>query len=149
MAEICILNGVNLNMLGVRQPEVYGASTLDELEVILKDGLVESGYELSFFQTNDESELIEYVHKCYEKKVAYIVINPGAWTHTSVALRDALLSVSIPFIEVHISNIFAREKFRNHSLLSDVASGVISGLGLYGYKLALDAAIECLERDTD
>ncbi|MFO7642505.1 MAG: type II 3-dehydroquinate dehydratase [Candidatus Competibacteraceae bacterium] len=141
MAKLLLLNGPNLNLLGTREPAVYGATTLADLEqrcVELARTL--GSHDLRCFQSNAEHALIERIHAARADGVAFIVINPAAFTHTSVALRDALLGVGIPFIEVHLSNVFAREPFRHHSYLSDIAVGVISGLGAQGYELALRAA---------
>ena len=137
--EILVLNGPNLNMLGKREPEIYGAQTLDEIIDALAKRALAKEIKLSHLQSNAEHLLIEAIHKAY-KKVDFIIINPAAFTHTSVAIRDALLSVDIPFIEVHLSNVHAREKFRHHSYLSDVATGVICGLGADGYSYALQSA---------
>jgi len=141
MAKLLLLNGPNLNLLGTREPGIYGATTLADLEQrCLALALSLGPHELSCFQSNAESALIEQIHTAGREGVAFILINPAAFTHTSVALRDALLGVGIPFIEVHLSNVFAREPFRHHSYLSDIAVGVISGLGPHGYELALRAA---------
>ena len=141
MAKLLLLNGPNLNLLGTREPGIYGATTLADVEQrCLALALSLGPHELSCFQSNAESALIERVHTAGREGVAFILINPAAFTHTSVALRDALLGVGIPFIEVHLSNVFAREPFRHHSYLSDIAVGVISGLGPHGYELALRAA---------
>ena len=141
MAKLLLLNGPNLNLLGVREPAVYGADTLADIEQRCAELARQLGsHELACFQSNAESHLIERIHAARTENIAFIVINPAAFTHTSVALRDALLGVGIPFIEVHLSNVFAREPFRHHSYLSDIAVGVISGLGAYGYELALCAA---------
>jgi 3-dehydroquinate dehydratase-2 len=140
MAKLLILNGPNLNLLGVREPTVYGSMSLAEIASDCQDLAERLGHELVFLQSNAEHELVEHIHKAHDTKVAFILFNPAAFTHTSIALRDALLAVDIPFIEVHLSNVFAREVFRHHSYLSDVAVGVISGLGAYGYQLAVQAA---------
>jgi 3-dehydroquinate dehydratase-2 len=145
MARILVLNGPNLNLLGSREPGHYGHDTLASIEQRLKDKAGE--HTLEFFQSNAEHELVERVHRAGADGVAFILINPAALTHTSVALRDALLGVAIPFIEVHLSNVFAREAFRHRSYLSDVAVGVISGLGAHGYELGLAAALARLEQD--
>ena len=142
MARILVLNGPNLNLLGSREPGHYGQDSLASIEADLSR--LAAGQEISFFQSNAESELIERIHKAGTDGVDFILINPAALTHTSIALRDALLGVSVPFIEVHISNVFAREPFRHRSYLSDVAVGVISGLGAQGYELALAAALRRL-----
>lgn len=138
--EILLLNGPNLNMLGKREPETYGYQTLQDIVDGLAEKAAAAGASLSHFQSNAEHELINRIHDAMGQ-VDAIIINPGAFTHTSIALRDALLSVSIPFIEVHLSNVHAREPFRHHSYLSDVAAGVILGLGAIGYELALTAAL--------
>jgi 3-dehydroquinate dehydratase-2 len=142
MARILVLNGPNLNLLGSREPGLYGQATLASIEADLRKAA--AGHEIVFFQSNAESQLIERIHQAGADGVDFILINPAALTHTSVALRDALLGVAIPFIEVHISNVFAREAFRHRSYLSDVAVGVISGLGTQGYELALAAALRRL-----
>lgn len=141
MAKILLLNGPNLNLLGKREPEVYGSDTLDDICQNLAEQAKNSGHELVHCQSNREYVLIERIHAAQDEGVAYIIINPAAFTHTSVALRDALLGVSIPFIEVHLSNVHARETFRHHSYLSDVADGVICGLGAQGYEFALQSAV--------
>lgn len=141
MARILVLNGPNLNLLGTREPEVYGRKTLQDIRAGLERMLQEADHSLDFFQSNAEHEIIERIHGATADGAAFILINPGALTHTSVALRDALLGVGIPFIEVHISNVFAREPFRAHSYLSDIAVGIISGLGVQGYELAMQAAL--------
>lgn len=138
--EILLLNGPNLNMLGKREPETYGHQTLQDIVDNLVHKASAAGATLSHFQSNAEHELVNRIHEAMGQ-VDVIIINPAAFTHTSVALRDALLSVSIPFIEVHLSNVHAREPFRHHSYLSDVAAGVILGLGAIGYELALTAAL--------
>lgn len=145
MASLIVLNGPNLNLLGGREPAVYGAATLADVEQLCRDRGAALGHQISCFQHNGEGELVERVHQVAADGANFCVINPGAYTHTSVALRDALLGVELPFIEVHISNVFAREAFRHHSYLSDIAIGVISGLGVEGYTLALQAASHWLE----
>jgi 3-dehydroquinate dehydratase-2 len=142
MARILVLNGPNLNLLGSREPGHYGRLTLDDIEQALRRAA--GDHELEFAQSNAEHELVERIHRAGREGVDFILINPAALTHTSVALRDALLGVAVPFIEVHISNVFAREPFRHRSYLSDVAVGVISGLGPHGYELALEAALRRL-----
>ena len=139
MATILLLNGPNLNLLGQREPEVYGHETLDEVVACASDTAKALGHQLDDFQSNAEHELVDRIHQASRDGVAMIIFNPGAFTHTSVSLRDALLGVAIPFIEVHLSNVFAREDFRQHSFLTDIASGVISGLGIQGYALAVEA----------
>ncbi len=146
MARLLILNGPNLNLLGSREPQVYGSDTLEDIHQHCQTWATAHQHELLFFQHNAEHELIGRLHEAVAQKVAFIVFNPAAFTHTSIALRDALLSVKIPFIEVHLSNVFARESFRHHSYLSDVAIGVISGLGPQGYELALQAADHYLSK---
>ena len=144
MTEIMVLNGPNLNLLGSREPEIYGYQTLDDINDMVS-GIVEAaGYQFRAGQSNAEHELIDLVHAGKEN-AGFIIINPGAFTHTSIALRDALLSVSIPFIEVHLSNVFGREDFRKHSFLSDIAVGCITGLGSSGYRFAADYAVSYLE----
>jgi 3-dehydroquinate dehydratase-2 len=137
MARILLLNGPNLNLLGTREPSVYGSATLAEIETRLQDRASALGHELVAMQSNAEHELIDRIHAAKREGFSFIVINPGALTHTSIALRDAFVGVGLPFIEVHLSNIFAREPFRHHSYLSDVAAGCIVGLGPIGYELAL------------
>lgn len=137
--KILILNGPNLNLLGQREPEVYGHQTLDDIIANLSDQAKQLNIELSHLQSNREFELIEKIHESMGK-IDFIIINPAAFTHTSVALRDALLGVNIPFIEVHLSNVHARESFRHHSYLSDIAQGIICGLGANGYQYALQHA---------
>ena len=139
MKSVLVLHGPNLNLLGKREPEIYGSQTLDEIDASLVAVGDSLGLQVEHFQSNAEHDLLERIHQAGRDKVGFIIINPGAFTHTSIALRDALLSVSIPFIEVHLSNIFARESFRQHSYLSDIAVGVVSGLGAQGYELALRA----------
>ena len=141
MAALLLLNGPNLNLLGRREPERYGTTTLGEIEQRLQDMAAASGHSLVAFQSNAEHELIDRIHVAKPQGVAFILINPGAYTHTSIALRDAFLAVQIPFIEVHLSNVYAREAFRHHSYLSGIALGVITGLGPHGYELALQAAL--------
>lgn len=140
MAQILLLNGPNLNLLGTREPAVYGTDTLKDIESRLAESARAKGHTLVALQSNAEHELINRVHAAKGDGTRFIIINPGAFTHTSIALRDAFLSVSVPFIEVHLSNIFAREAYRHHSYLSDVAVGCIVGLGAIGYELALQAA---------
>ena len=146
MAEILVLNGPNLNLLGSREPEHYGTTTLETINQRLTKLGEDTGHRLSFYQSNAEHELVERVQQAMKDKVAFVLLNPAAFTHTSVALRDALAAAHIPFIEVHLSNVHAREQFRKHSYFSDLAVGVISGLGAQGYELALSAAIERLKK---
>ncbi len=145
MASILVLHGPNLNLLGSREPEIYGADTLDDIQQTLTGLAQKNGHHLLSFQSNAEYELIERIHEARKEGIDFIIINPAAFTHTSVAIRDALLGVNIPFIEVHISNVHAREAFRSHSYFSDVAVGVICGLGVQGYELALQAALKTLK----
>ncbi|WP_067862112.1 type II 3-dehydroquinate dehydratase [Neptuniibacter marinus] len=142
MAKILLLNGPNLNLLGMREPEVYGTNTLDNICQKLILQAQNQGHELLHCQSNREYILLERIHQAQQEEVAFIIINPAAFTHTSIALRDALLGVNIPFIEVHLSNVHARETFRHHSYLSDVAQGVICGFGAQGYEFALQSAIK-------
>ncbi|MEW8498104.1 MAG: type II 3-dehydroquinate dehydratase [Candidatus Thiodiazotropha taylori] len=146
MATILILNGPSLNLLGIREPKHYGHESLNEISQNLKQLADQLGHEIDFRQSNAEHELLTWIHQAYEQKVAYIIFNPAAFTHTSVALRDALLGTGIPYIEVHLSNVHAREEFRKHSYFSDKAEGVISGLGAQGYELALQAAAARLNK---
>lgn len=139
--NVLVLNGPNLNLLGQREPEVYGRQTLTDIINALSVEAETMNIELTHLQSNREYELIEKIHQSFNQ-IDYIIINPAAFTHTSVALRDALLGVSIPFIEVHLSNVHARESFRHHSYLSDIAIGVICGLGAKGYSLALQSIHE-------
>jgi len=139
MASILLINGPNLNLLGTREPELYGATTLADIETGLRQQAAGLGHEFDCIQSNAEADLVDRVQAA-AGHVDFILINPGAFTHTSVALRDALLGVAIPFIEIHISNIHAREEFRRQSYFSDVAAGVIAGLGPQGYGLAMQAA---------
>lgn len=149
MATLLVLHGPNLNLLGTREPGVYGATTLAQINQGLEQRARDAGHHLQYLQSNAEYELIERIHAARDEGVDFILINPAAFTHTSVALRDALLAVSIPFIEVHLSNVHKREPFRHHSYFSDVAVGVICGLGASGYRLALEAALEQLERQAN
>jgi len=144
--SILVIQGPNLNLLGTREPEVYGKTTLEDIHTML--GMIAKSHsvDLSTFQSNHEGELIDRVQKAKQDGVDFIIINPGAFTHTSVALRDALSGVAIPFTEIHLSNIHQREEFRKHSYLSDIATGVICGLGAIGYELALQAAIARLQK---
>lgn len=135
-----MINGPNLNLLGSREPKHYGLKTLAQIEADLVSEAERLGHKLQTFQSNHEGELVERVHKAKAENVAFILLNPGGYTHTSVALRDALLGIAIPFVEIHLSNTHAREPFRRHSYFSDIARGVISGFGPQGYRLALQAA---------
>jgi 3-dehydroquinate dehydratase-2 len=145
MAKLLVLHGPNLNLLGVREPDVYGRETLTDINARLAHLTQKAGHELAWYQSNAEHELIGRIHQARDEQVAFILINPGAFTHTSVALRDALAAVAIPFIELHMSNVHAREPFRHHSYLSDLAVGVIAGFGSDSYRLALQAAVSKLE----
>ena len=146
MASILVLHGPNLNRLGSREPGVYGATTLEQINQHLREFASQRGHHLLSLQSNAEHELVERIHAAGDEAIDFILINPAAFTHTSVAIRDALLAVSIPFIEVHLSNVYKREPFRHHSYLSDVAEGVICGFGAQGYELALQAAIHKIEQ---
>lgn len=139
--RILVLHGPNLNLLGRREPEIYGRTTLADIHQAMEARGRAQGVQIESYQSNSEGELIDRIQAAAAEGIEFIIINPGGYTHTSVALRDALAGVAIPFIEVHISNIFARESFRHHSYFSDIAAGVICGLGPYGYELALDAAL--------
>jgi 3-dehydroquinate dehydratase-2 len=141
MANLLLLHGPNLNLLGTREPEVYGGQTLELINQRLIDNADAAGHSLNALQSNAEHELIDSIHNAVSGEVDFIIINPGAFTHTSIALRDALLGVSIPFIEVHLSNVHAREEFRHYSYFSDIAEGVICGFGAKSYDFALDAAL--------
>jgi len=144
MFNLLVLHGPNLNLLGEREPKHYGKTTLAGINQQLVELAQTAGHTLLTFQSNAEHELLEQIHAARREQVDFIIINPAAFTHTSVALRDALLAVAIPFIEVHLSNVHAREPFRHHSYFSDLAIGVISGLGAHGYTLALQAALSIL-----
>jgi 3-dehydroquinate dehydratase-2 len=144
MAKLLVLNGPNLNLLGLREPSIYGRESLSEIETRLMESARQRGHDLECFQSNAESSLIDRIHLAYRESVDVILINPGALTHTSIALRDAFLSTKIPFIEIHLSNVHAREDFRHRSYLSDIALGVILGLGPIGYSLALEAALNTI-----
>ncbi|MDG1204832.1 MAG: type II 3-dehydroquinate dehydratase [Pseudomonadales bacterium] len=145
MTKLLTIHGPNLNLLGTREPEIYGTMTLADIDAGLVTQAQAAGHEMECFQSNAEHDIVDRVHSARDQGVAYILINPGAFTHTSLAIRDALLGVAIPFIEVHLSNVHSREAFRQHSYLSDVAVGCVIGLGARGYGLALQAAIEKLE----
>lgn len=145
--DILVLHGPNLNLLGVREPECYGHRTLDDINRDLSHRAEQAGCVLETFQCNHEGALVERVHAARAQGVRYILINPAAYTHTSVALRDALAGVGIPFVEVHLSNVYAREPFRHHSYFSDLALGVISGLGHHSYQLALEYLINRINTD--
>ncbi|WP_419420203.1 type II 3-dehydroquinate dehydratase [Legionella sp. D16C41] len=142
MKKILVLHGPNLNRLGTREPSVYGSTSLADINNHLRKQAADKGWDLSCFQSNSEAALIDAIHQAADAGINHIIINPAAFTHTSIALRDALSAVAIPFFEVHISNIYAREPFRHHSYLSDIAQGVITGFGIRGYLLALQAILE-------
>lgn len=141
MASILVINGPNLNLLGSREPGVYGARTLSDIDGRLTEQCRAAGHHIQFLQSNAEYEIIDRIHDAAKEGIEFIIINPAALTHTSIALRDALLATGIPFIEVHLSNVHAREAFRHHSYLADIAVGTITGLGAQGYELALQAAL--------
>ncbi len=146
MQKLLLLNGPNLNLLGTRQPEVYGSHSLIEVAQMLNEQAEDLGFELTAYQSNAEADLINAIHHAKQEGSSGIIINAGAYSHTSIALRDAFLSVSLPFVEIHISNVFQRESFRQHSYLSDIAIGLITGFGTYGYSLALLALIHHLKK---
>ena len=148
MLKILLLHGPNLNLLGTREPAVYGSTTMAQIDARLAEKAKSAGVDLECFQSNGEGTLIDRIHAARLSGVGFIVINPGAYTHTSIALRDALAAVAIPFIEVHLSNVHAREEFRKHSFLSDLAVGVVTGFGAEGYEFALDAAISRIGKNT-
>ena len=147
MASLLLINGPNLNLLGSREPGVYGDTNLESVEERLETLAHGLGHQLVAFQSNAEHEIVDAVQQAALDKVSFILINPGAFTHTSIAIRDALLAVSIPFIEIHLSNVFAREDFRHSSYFSDIAAGCIFGLGAYGYEIALEAASRLLSEE--
>ncbi len=144
MAKLLVLHGPNLNLLGSREPEIYGYDTLDDINQRLEQQATAQGHHLACLQSNAEHQLVDALHQAKQDGVAFVVINPGAFTHTSIALRDAFLGVELPFIEVHLSNVHARETFRQHSYLSDIAKGVVVGLGARGYEYALQWAMQAL-----
>jgi 3-dehydroquinate dehydratase-2 len=146
VAKILVLHGPNLNLLGTREPEIYGYATLTDTDAMLAGTAEAAGYSLTSLQSNAEHVLIDRIHAARDDGTAFVLINPGAFTHTSIALRDAFTAVKIPFIELHLSNVHAREPFRRHSYLSDIAVGVITGFGADSYRLALDAALARLAR---
>jgi len=145
MANLLVIHGPNLNLLGTREPEHYGATRLADIDAQLIKQASQAAHKLESFQSNAEHEIVDRIHQAEQDKVEFIIINPAAFTHTSVAVRDAIAGVAIPFIEVHLSNVHAREEFRQHSYFSDLAVGVISGLGAQGYELALSAIIKKLK----
>lgn len=144
--SILVLHGPNLNMLGLREPEHYGSATLESINHTLVSQAKSANIALETFQSNSEADLVTKIQSLATHKVDFVIINPAAFTHTSVAMRDALSAVKVPFIEVHLSNVFAREAFRHHSYFTDIAVGIISGLGAQGYALALDYAIQHIDR---
>ena len=144
--DILLLNGPNLNMLGTREPDHYGAQTLDDIVNHATDIATQAGLKLGHHQDNSEVGLIDRIHQAHKDGVKYIIINPAAFTHTSVALRDAMLAVDIPFTEIHLSNVYKREEFRSKSYFSDIAQGVISGFGAQGYEFAMNAAIKHIQK---
>ncbi len=146
MPDLLVIHGPNLNLLGTREPQHYGHDTLESINQRLQQQATAAGASLEAVQSNAEAELIEQIHQAAGKGVKFIIINPAAFTHTSVALRDAISGVGIPFIEIHLSNVHARESFRGHSYFSDVAVGVISGLGALGYELALQSALQHIQQ---
>lgn len=148
ISKVLVLNGPNLNLLGMREPGVYGRVTLQWIEQRLRERASQAGIAFEFLQSNAELALIERIHAAREDGTGFIIINPAAFTHTSVALRDALSAVKIPFVEVHLSNVFAREPFRHHSYFTDIAVGMICGLGARGYELALEYALTHHQRDS-
>jgi len=145
MAHILLLNGPNLNLLGTREPDVYGSTTLNDVETAVKAAGEALGHSVDCYQSNGESDIVDRIHEA-GGKADFILINPGAFTHTSLAIRDAILGINVPFIEIHISNIHAREEFRRQSYFSDIAVGIICGLGTQGYELALQAADHHLKK---
>ena len=145
MAKILILNGPNLNLLGTREPEIYGSDTLADITQSIEKSVDSDKTPISQFQSNSESDLVDKIHQASQDNIDFILINPAAFTHTSIAIRDALLGTKIPFIEIHLSNVHKREEFRQHSYFSDIAVGTIVGLGAQGYELSLQAALRYLE----
>lgn len=143
-ARILVLHGPNLNLLGTREPEIYGHTTLADIHATMDSRARSAGVRLESFQSNHEGELIDRIQAAASERVSFIIINPAAYTHTSVGMRDALAAVKIPFVEVHLSNVHAREEFRHHSYFSDIAVGVVCGLGYQGYELALEFALRRL-----
>ena len=142
--DVLLINGPNLNLLGARQPEVYGRTTLAEVEELVRSRADDLGLRVEFFQSNHEGAIVDRIHAAKAEGCRYVVINPGAYTHTSIAIRDAFEGTEIPFVEVHLSNVFAREEFRHHSHLSDIASAVLVGCGVRGYTMALDLVADRL-----
>ena len=144
MAKILILHGPNLNLLGQREPKHYGRVTLAEIDDLLANMARNGGHDTEHLQSNAEDALVERIHQASVDRVGFVLINPAAFTHTSVAIRDALAAVKLPFVEIHLSNVYAREEFRRHSYFSDLAIGVISGFGRHSYRMAMEAAIDYL-----
>ena len=149
MAKLLVVNGPNLNLLGTREPDQYGHTTLTDIEKQLKSSAKAAGHELESYQSNAEHDIVDRIQQAAKDGVDFIIINPAAYTHTSVAIRDSLAATAIPFIEIHLSNIYKREEFRHHSYFSDIAVGVISGLGPQGYQLALEAALSHINNSTN
>jgi 3-dehydroquinate dehydratase-2 len=147
MARLLLINGPNLNLLGTREPGVYGDTNLQAVEDRMAELANAEGHQLASFQSNAEHEIVDQIQQAATDSVDFIILNPGAFTHTSIAMRDALLAVSIPFIEIHLSNVFAREDFRHSSYFSDIAAGCIFGLGAFGYEIALQAASKLLSQE--
>jgi len=147
MARLLLINGPNLNLLGTREPGVYGDTNLQAVEDRMAELANADGHQLASFQSNAEHEIVDQIQQAATDSVDFIILNPGAFTHTSIAMRDALLAVSIPFIEIHLSNVFAREDFRHSSYFSDIAAGCIFGLGAFGYEIALQAASKLLSQE--
>jgi 3-dehydroquinate dehydratase-2 len=145
--KIQVINGPNLNMLGKREPEIYGSLTLDKINVDLAKESASLGVDIAFFQSNHEGAIVDKIHEIFYEAIGGIIINPGAFTHTSVALRDALLLMSCPIVEIHLSNIYKREPFRHKSLLSDIVTGQIAGFGYYGYTMALNALVNMIDKN--
>ena len=145
MAKLLLLNGPNLNLLGTREPDIYGSESLDDIATKLSKLATDKNHQMMHFQSNSEGDLVNQIHQAAQDDVAFILFNPAAYTHTSVAIRDALLGTKIPFIEIHLSNVHQREEFRRHSYFSDIAIGTIVGFGAQGYELALEAAIRHLD----
>ena len=144
--DVLVINGPNLNTLGTREPEIYGTTTLADIEARLVAQGAEAGLVVECFQSNHEGEIIDRLHAARADGTRFVIINPGAFTHTSVAIRDAFAAISVPFCEVHISNVHAREEFRRHSYLSDLAVGVLTGFGVFGYTMAMDFVIDAVDR---
>ena len=145
MANIFLINGPNLNLLGTREPDIYGEMNLDKIESRLTELAEQHTHSLDCFQSNAEHEIVNKIQACQNSDTQFILINPGAFTHTSIAIRDALLAINVPFFEIHLSNVFSREDFRHKSYFSDIAAGCLIGLGPYGYELALNAAMKKIE----